>query len=109
MQYAYETLFEAGREFDICNMGYRAIDSLRLEKRYLAWGVDITPAYNPCEAGLQFLIDWNKGDFIGVEALARIQQDGTRQKLVCLALDDPLHVFGGEAILTNGRAVAQTT
>jgi glycine cleavage system aminomethyltransferase T len=109
LQYAYETLFEAGREFDICNMGYRAIDSLRIEKRYLVWGVDITPDYNPYEAGLQFLIDWTKGDFIGAEALARTQQDGARQKLVCLALDDPLHVFGGEAILINGGAIAQTT
>jgi len=109
MQYAYETLFEAGREFDIGNMGYRAIDSLRLEKRYLAWGVDITPDYNPCEAGLQFVIDWNKGDFLGAGALAQIKEDGVRQKLVCLALDDPLHVFGGEAILVGDKAIAQTT
>ena len=109
LQYVYEELQKAGEEFGITNIGYRAIDSLRLEKRYLAWGVDISPDYNPYEAGLQFLIDWHKGDFIGAEALARIRQSGPRRKLVCLALEKPLSVFGGEAIFCGGRVVAQTT
>ncbi|MFQ5567184.1 MAG: FAD-dependent oxidoreductase, partial [Paracoccaceae bacterium] len=64
MQHAYETLHEAGAGHGLTDIGYRAIDSLRLEKRYLAWGADITPDYNPLEAGLGFLIDWNK-DFLG--------------------------------------------
>ncbi|MCP4390040.1 MAG: FAD-dependent oxidoreductase, partial [Gammaproteobacteria bacterium] len=98
LQYAYELLQQAGEEFGIINIGYRAIDSLRLEKRYLAWGVDITPDYNPFEAGTQFLIDWDKGDFVGAEALASVREQGVGQKLVCLALDTPLTVFGGEAI-----------
>jgi len=109
VQYVYDELQQAGEEFDITNIGYRAIDSLRLEKRYLAWGVDITPDYNPFEAGLQFLIDWNKGDFLGAQALAKIKQEGVQQKLVCLALEDPLPVFGGEAIFCDGKVVAQTT
>jgi len=109
LQYVYEELQAAGEEFAITNIGYRAIDSLRLEKRYLAWGVDITPDYNPYEAGLQFLIDWDKGDFIGSEALAKIRQEGVQQKLVCLALDNPLPVFGGEAIFCADKVVAQTT
>ncbi|MCH7880919.1 MAG: FAD-dependent oxidoreductase [Proteobacteria bacterium] len=109
LQYVYELLQQAGEEFGIINIGYRAIDSLRLEKRYLAWGVDITPDYNPFEAGLQFLIDWDKGDFIGAQALAKIRQDGVQQKLACLVLDDPLPVFGGEAIFADGRVVSQTT
>ncbi len=109
MQHAYETLHEAGAEFNLTDIGYRAIDSLRLEKRYLAWGADITPDYNPLEAGLGFLVDWSKPDFLGAEALARIKAEGVRQKLVCLALDDPLAVFSGEAILVDGAAVGQTT
>ena len=109
LQYVYEELQAAGEEFAITNIGYRAIDSLRLEKRYLAWGVDITPDYNPYEAGLQFLIDWDKGDFVGSEALAKIKQEGVQQKLVCLALDNPLPVFGGEAIFCGDKVVAQTT
>jgi len=109
MQYVYELLQQAGEEFGIANIGYRAIDSLRLEKRYLAWGVDITPDYNPYEAGLGFLIDWSKGDFIGAEALARARQTGVSRKLVCLALDKPLTVFGGEAVFLNNEVVSQTT
>ena len=109
LQYVYEELQKAGEEFDITNMGYRAIDSLRLEKRYLAWGVDITPDYNPFEAGLQFLIDWDKGDFVGSRALNKIKEEGIQQKLVCLALDKPLAVFGGEAVFLGDRVVAQTT
>jgi len=109
MQYAYETLQQAGEEFGITDIGYNTIDSLRLEKRYLAWGIDITPQYNPVEAGLDFTIDWRKPEFIGREALLRIREAGADQKLVCLALDDPLAVFGGEAILVNGRPVGQTT
>ncbi len=109
LQYVYEELQQAGGEFGITSIGYRAIDSLRLEKRYLAWGADITPDYNPIEAGLDFLIDWNKGDFIGAEALAEIIREGVQRKLVCLALDDPLPVFGGEAIFCDGEVVAQTS
>ncbi len=109
LQYVYEELWQAGAAYDIRNVGYRAIDSLRLEKRYLVWGVDITPDYNPLEAGLQFLIDWNKGEFLGAAALARIKDEGARQKLVCLALDEPLPVFGDEAILLDGKAVGQST
>ncbi len=109
LQYVYEILRQAGAEFDITDIGYHAIDSLRLEKRYLAWGLDITPDDNPYEAGLQFLIDWNKGDFVGAEALNRIREQGTRRKLACLALDKPLPVFGGEAIYAGGSVVAQTT
>lgn len=109
LAYAFELLQEAGQEFGIANVGYRAIDSLRLEKRYLAWGVDITPDYNPIEAGLGFVIDWNKGDFLGRAALAKAKAQGVRRKLVCLALEEPLPVFGGEAILCNGQAVGQTT
>jgi len=107
--YVHEVLQRAGREFGIANVGYRAIDSLRIEKRYLAWGVDITPDYNPIEAGLGFVIDWNKGDFLGRDALADIRNNGPKRRMVCLALDEPLHVFGGEAILSGGQVVGQTT
>jgi sarcosine dehydrogenase len=109
MQYVYEVLQNAGQEFGVSNIGYRAIDSMRLEKRYLAWGSDITPDYNPYEAGLHFLIDWQKGNFLGADTLANIKDNGVTRKLVCLALEYPLSVFGGEAIFSGGKAVAQTT
>ncbi len=109
VQYVYDRLFDVGQEFDITNIGYRAVDSLRIEKRYLAWGADITPYHNPIEAGLQFLIDWQKNGFLGADALRKIKESGVKQKLVCLALDKPLPVFGGEAILVDGLPVSQST
>lgn len=109
VQYVYDRLHKVGQEFDIVNVGYRAIDSMRIEKRYLAWGTDITPDHNPIEAGLQFLIDWQKYNFLGADALRKIKETGVDRKLVCLALDKPLPVFGSEAILVDGVPIAQST
>ncbi len=109
MEHVYEMLMQAGRPLGLVNMGYHAIDSLRLEKRFLAWGADINSDYTPIEAGLDFLIDWNKGDFIGRSALARQRETGPARKLMALVLDENVPVFGGEAITRDGAAVAQAT
>ena len=109
MQHAYEVLADVGAEFGITDIGYRAIDSLRLEKRFLVWGADITPDDNPIEAGLGFVIDWKKGDFLGAKSLARVEADGPARRLVYLGLEEPLPVFGTEAIFVDGEAVGQTT
>ena len=103
MQHAYEVLEDAGTAFGITDIGYRAVDSLRLEKRYLVWGADITPDDNPIEAGLGFVIDWEKGDFIGAESLVRVKADGPARRLVYLGLKEPLPVFGTEATLSTGK------
>lgn len=58
--HVYELLQAAGAEFGVANAGYRAIESLRLEKRYLYWGADITPDYTPYEAGLGFCVALGK-------------------------------------------------
>ncbi len=105
----YETLWAAGAEFGIANAGYRAIDSLRMEKRYLYWGADITPDYSPYEAGLGFCVKLGKGAFLGRAALARIEADGVRRKLCVFTLDRPVPVHGGEAILRAGAVLGVTT
>src|SRR4029079_6795613 len=70
--HVYELLWDAGRAHGIANSGYRAIDSLRLEKRYLYWGADITPDYTPFEAGLGFAVALGKAsDFVGRAALEK--------------------------------------
>jgi 4-methylaminobutanoate oxidase (formaldehyde-forming) len=107
--HVYELLREAGQEFGIVNAGYRAIDSLRLEKRYLYWGADITPDYDPFEAGLGFCVALDKGPFIGRDALARVKQEGPRRKLCCFLLERPASVYGGEAILRGGKVLGVTT
>ena len=65
--------------------GYRAIDALRLEKGYRAWGSDLSSETTPYEAGLGFAVKRDKGEFIGRDAL----DPEPAQRLVCLVLDDP--------------------
>ena len=107
--YVYERLKQAGEQHNIIDAGYRAIDSLRMEKRYLYWGADIGPDYTPLEAGLGFCIKFNKGDFIGKEALLRQKEQGVSRKLSCFLLDQNAHLHGSEAIYHQGKIVGLTT
>ncbi len=61
----YERLMEAGKQHGIVNAGYRAIESLRLEKGYRAWGSDIGPDHTPLEAGLAWAVKLAKGTVPG--------------------------------------------
>jgi sarcosine dehydrogenase len=108
-QHVYELLWEAGRAFGIANAGYRAVDSLRLEKGYLYWGADITPDYTPYEAELGFAVALGKGDFIGREALARAKAEGPRRRLCGFLLDEPAAVYGGEAIWHGATLLGVTS
>ena len=93
----------------IANAGYRAIDSCRMEKGYLYWSGDISPDYNPYEAGLGFCVALDKGDFIGREALAKIKADGVSRKLCSFTIDGFAPLHGGEAIFHGGKVVGSTT
>ena len=105
----YETLWRAGEELGIADVGYRAIESLRLEKGYLYWSADITADTNPYEAGLGFCVALDKGDFLGRDALAGIKAAGVGRRLVSFTLPGEAPLHGGEAILAGGRVVGVTT
>lgn len=109
MAYVYEQLKQAGAAFGIVDVGYKAISSLRMEKRYLYWGADITPDDTPLEAGLGFAVSMKKSDFQGRDAIAAQKEGGIARKLACFRLDEPLPVYGGEAMSSNGRIVGMTT
>jgi len=90
--------------------GYRAIESLRLEKGYRYWSADIHSEYNPYEAGLGFAVKLQKGDFNGKAALERIKAEGVRRKLCCLVVDAPAAVgLGGEPLLDGERVLGHVT
>ncbi|MBI3242920.1 MAG: FAD-dependent oxidoreductase [Chloroflexi bacterium] len=110
-QQLWDTLWEAGQEFGLVAAGYKAIDSLRLEKGYRYWSGDITPDYTPFEAGLGFAVALNKPvDFIGKQALIEAKAKGLTQKLCCLTLADPDTVtFGSEPIRADGQVVGWVT
>ncbi|MGH6934111.1 MAG: GcvT family protein [Dongiaceae bacterium] len=107
--HVYELLRAAGEPHNIADVGYRAIDSLRMEKGYLYWSSDITPDYTPLEAGLGFRVNFNKGDFIGRAALLKQREEGIKQRLVAFALEQPLPLYGSEAVMVDGKVVGVTT
>ncbi len=107
--YLYEKLWAAGRVFGIANAGYRAINSLRLEKQYLVWGSDITPDYNPYEAGLGFCVSAGKGDFLARAALADVKTKGPAKKLTWFTAPPELNMYGGEIVLAGGHVLGRVT
>ena len=107
--HVYERLWEAGQQFGIANVGYRAIDTLRMEKGYLYWSSDITPDYTPFEAGLGFRVSLKKGDFIGRDALVKAKAAGPQQRLCTFTLERFAGAVGGECILRNGKVLGVTT
>ena len=87
---AYEDLVAAGEDLGLANAGYYAIESLRLEKAYRAFGRELTPDYNPAEAGLLFACKLKTDiPFLGRDALERARADGPRRRLVSLVLGGP--------------------
>ena len=106
----WDLLWEAGRPHDMLACGYRAIDSLRVEKGYRVWGADITPEDDPFEAGLGFAVKLDKGEFVGREALERRREGGLQRRLRCLVLDDPRAVtLGSEPLRIDGAVVGRVT
>ncbi len=95
----WDTIWEAGRGHGLSAGGYKAVDSLRLEKGYRVWGSDIGPEVNPYEAGLGFTVKLEKGDFIGRDALLNARESQLETRLACLVLDDPHSVaLGSEPV-----------
>ncbi|MDP6539539.1 MAG: FAD-dependent oxidoreductase [Planctomycetota bacterium] len=104
----FDALWEAGQEHGMRHAGYRAIDSLRLEKGYRVWGADLTPDDTPLEAGLAWACKLDSPHpFLGREALEAARAAGTpRRRLVSVRLADPNPVLlGGETILREGERV----
>ncbi|MBB5374299.1 GcvT family protein [Acidocella aromatica] len=103
----YEALMAVGQEFGIANVGYRAIETLRLEKGYRAWGGDIGPDYTPLEAGLGWAVKFRKTmPFLGREALEAQKRNGVKKLLATFTVDDPsVILLGRETIYRNGERV----
>lgn len=103
----YDALMAAGAAHGIADAGYRAIESLRLEKGYRAWGADIGPDHTPLEAGLGFAVKL-KGNqpFLGRAALEAQARDGLKKLLCGFTVADPeIVLLGRETIYRNGERV----
>ena len=104
----WDSLMAAGSPHGLVPGGYRAIESLRLEKGYRVWGSDVTTTDSPFEAGLGFAVKIKKGEFIGRDALDRAGEPTRR--LACLVLDEAKSVvLGSEPVRFEGRALGRVT
>lgn len=105
----WEAILEAGKEFEIEPIGLGARDTLRIEMKYCLYGNDIDETTNPLEAGLGWITKFDKGDFIGREALLKVKEEGVKRKLVGFELLErgiPRH---GYKILKDGEEIGVVT
>ncbi|NGN44126.1 FAD-dependent oxidoreductase [Mesorhizobium sp. CGMCC 1.15528] len=103
----FDALMVAGKPHGIRPVGYRALESLRLEKGYRAWGADITPNDTPQEAGLGWAVKLKKNtDFLGRRALEGLSGEPLKKRFAGFTVDDPdVVLLGRETILRNGEPV----
>ena len=107
----YDDLWQAGATLGLRDGGYYAIDSLRMEKAYRAWGRELTPDDTPWEAGLGFAVRLDKpGGFLGREALLQQRDQRSTKRLVTFVLEEAQAMpWGDEPILRDGRVVGTVT
>jgi sarcosine dehydrogenase len=103
----YEALVAAGAPLGLANAGYRALETLRLEKGYRAWGSDIGPDHTPVEAGLAWACKVKSGiPFIGRETIVEQLKAGVKKRFAGFIVDDPAMILlGRETIYRNGERV----
>lgn len=101
----YDALMAAGRTLGLVNAGYRAIESLRLEKGYRAWGADIGPDHSPLVAGLGWAVKLKSGKpFLGRDAILAQKAKPLPRLFAGFAVDDPnVVLLGRETIYRNGE------
>jgi len=109
-EHVWDRVFEAGHSLGIRPCGLGALRTLRLEKKYLLFGLDANDTTTPLEAGLGWTIKFEKGDFIGKAALERQRTAGIDRRIVLIAFDslDAVPAIGA-AILVGGKDVGKVT
>ena len=107
----FDTLMEAGEEFNIKPFGIRAMDSLRIEKSYRLVGTELSIEYAAYESGLDRFIHPNKGDFIGRDALVQWRERGFDNSFVTLEVHGvtDADALGNNPIYSNDQVVGRAT
>lgn len=99
MRDLYDKIIDAGQSFGIRDVGYRAVETLRLEKQYLAWASDMRSDNNPYQVGLGFCVKPTKPELLAGPALQAIKDGGTAQRLQWFTVDDDVVMHGGEMLV----------
>jgi aminomethyltransferase len=105
----WDTIFNAGKEESIEPVGLGARDLLRLEMKYCLYGNDMDKTTTPLEAGLSWITKFDKGDFIGKDALLKQKQDGVKRRLVAFELFEKSIPRHGYKILKDGKEIGKVT
>jgi aminomethyltransferase len=103
------TLLDEGAALGIAPIGLGARDTLRLEMRYVLYGNDIDETTNPLEAGLGWVVKPSKGEFLGRDAIARLQAAGVARRLVGFEMVERAVPRHGYPIRVDGRPVGVVT
>ena len=106
----WDAIVTAGRPFDLEPCGLGARDLLRLEMGYPLYGQDLGPDRTTLEAGLGWAVSFDKGPFVGRDALERQREEGLPSLLRGLATADRRHIpRSHQPVLTDGRTVGEVT
>jgi len=106
MRDLYDRLNEDGGDLGLRDVGYRAVNSLRLEKQYLAWAADIRSDDNPYAAGLGYAVRPDKPGLLAGKALRRIRDEGPAQRLCWFSADPDVIMHGGEMLTHRDHSFA---
>ncbi|MEE3326708.1 MAG: FAD-dependent oxidoreductase [Myxococcota bacterium] len=105
-RHVYDLLMKEGAQFGIRDWGYRALESMRLEKGYRLWSADMSADWTPLEAGMERFVDFNKGDFMGREALLSQKEDGVAYRLTGMIVEtEGADAHGFEPVLGDEEII----
>ena len=108
-QHVWETIMEAGREFGIAPFGLEAQRILRLEKMHVIVGQDTDAASNPLDSGMDWVVRFDKEDFIGREGLKLASEQGPRNKLVGFIMQNWHVPEDGVPVVSGGKPIGKVT
>lgn len=106
----YDAVWNAGQSHEIANFGIYAVNSLRMEKAYEAWGAELTNEIALIEADMERFFAADKGEFTGRDATLKVKEAGITTKLVYLEVEPgESDVHGGEPVFDGDRPIGVTT
>jgi dimethylglycine dehydrogenase len=106
----YDELVSHGKAVGLRLAGSRALLSLRVEKGFPSWGVDLSPDYSPFEPGLGRFVRLDKPDFVGKASAQRLAEAAPKERLATFVVEaNGVDCFGGEALYRDGELAGYVT
>lgn len=106
----YAAVCETGKRFGIRDFGSYALNAMRIEKGYPAWGIDVGIEYTLFDAGLQRFANLDKGEFVGRDAVLAQREARAEWSFIGLAIEDPgPDALPGDPIVKDGSWIGYVT